>query len=121
MFTSSLGDCHNFCSEFVLDVGTLKEIQRKIGWLFFLQIFGIFKILAKSFAISYQILIFVKFTNIFCGMKSKRTTQENMNNHHINKSHLLYLINGLAGAYINFFFRLERPVQVGGSLVPRKI
>ena len=119
MFTSSLGDCHNFCSEFVLDVGTLKDIltafrnSKKNRLAIFLQIFGILKNNCQIVCNILPNINFCKIYQYFRGMKSKRTTQQKMNNRHINKRHLLYLINGLAGAYVDFFFTLEGPVQVG--------
>ena len=54
MFTSFLGDCHNFCSEFVLDVGKLKEIltafrnSKKNRLAFFCKYLESLKIIAIS-------------------------------------------------------------------------
>ena len=123
MFTSFLGDCHNFCSEFVLDVGKLKEIltafrnSKKNRLAFFLQIFGIFKnnchIVKFQYPTKYSII--VKFTN-FLWYEIKEE-QQKMNNRNINKSHLLYLIHGLITVRINFVFTRRRSL----SVVPRNI
>ena len=100
-FTSFLGDCHNFCSEFVLDVGKLKEMLTAFG--------NSSKKASYFFANNCEI---VKFH--FCGMKSKRTTQQKLNNRSINKRHLLLLNYGLIAVRIYFFFTAEAgPVKIG--------